>query len=193
MKTTLNHSLLALIGQVLKLLWLKKITLALSSIYLVAVTIMWIQTAMNPPPAPSALKTFKVLITSPYQIVSAYQLKPHMRGALEDGSTIKLVFPSPFTLTGLTGKGGYFEGVAPEVRKSYVGCQAQVSGVPLRYVVDDFFRVWSFQCDETNFKYADAVKQFQKSQEDIDFFHRLSHLLFGLVLSLFFYIERKRK
>jgi hypothetical protein len=122
-------------------------------------------------------------------IVASYMTNPHMRAKTSQGTIVDLVFPRPFNLTG---RGSYFQEIAPEAQKQLVGCQAQIDVIPVNFSILNQYWVWGFRCGDIVLSYSEILNRFLTSKENYDYFMKYAYVLFMLVLALVFYSERKK-
>ena len=92
---------------------------------------------LNGIPDPTALQTLQV------RIVRTHLTEPHLFVELPDGSQRGMEWP--VRISG--GRGGFRSYVWTEEEREHLpGCLAIVRGVPLRWTINDRFRVWELDC-----------------------------------------------
>lgn len=96
---------------------------------------------VNGIPKAGELQTFEV------RILQVYRDSPHLRVQMPDGAEKYMAFP----VKPVSAKGGHrFYGMSDNDKAKLPGCRAIVRGVPIRWIIEDHFRVWELICAEKN-------------------------------------------
>lgn len=127
------------------------------------------------------------------QVVAVGKRDPHIAIKLPSGEVVKADFPSAVLyLSGVNANRDYFD--VPQ-REAVLACKdVEATGVYLRYVPFERFRIWSLQCRDASFRISFEYLQsrwvnHRKSRLTWDAFLALGGLLFFLIA----YYIRERK
>jgi hypothetical protein len=137
---------------------------------------------VNPAPDASGLVHFEI------KVVRFDDLAPHLLVQLEDGTRKWLEFP-----TALSIRPNRFSRVSRAQRLASEGCTGQVSGVEMRLVERDRFRVWEIDCGLLSIPFNDMRDYFRRSM-DAGCNVYIAYLVAGFSFCLFvFFVDRKGK
>ena len=129
---------------------------------------------LNGVPDPVELQAMQV------RIIRTHLTEPHLFVELPDGRQRGMEWP--VSITG--GRGGFRSYVWRDAeRERLPGCLATVRGVPLRWTVNDRFRVWQLECPEAGIQIG-MDKTIRAHTKPWD----LKALFFVLVSGFYFFI-----
>jgi hypothetical protein len=133
------------------------------------------------------IPTLDELLPIPVKVlnVSPYYAQLHVQ--LQDGTRKTLEFPVQITSTGHR-----FQGLDEADQLRLAGCDGEISGVPIRLVLRERFRVWELRCGDVSMDFQQAKHAFVRSFEIAKRTYVLYWILIIFLTVLFYWGERKR-
>ena len=109
---------------------------------------------LNGVPDPASLQTLQV------RILRTHLTEPHLFVEMPDGSQRGMEWPVPIS----GGPGQFRSNVwSDDQREQLPGCLATVGGTPLRWVINDRFRIWQLNCPAKSIQIG-----FEKAEHDFE-------------------------
>jgi hypothetical protein len=143
----------------------------------------WISNYLNPVPQVSELRRYSVTITH------SYLRGQHFLATGSDGRSQAFLLPQPFNFTG---KASYYPGVNPDIQKSWIGCQATLQGVPVRFSLNDQIRVWSLKCKDYELTFTELNNNFIKYEQNGSGIIWIGHIGFIFVIWIGYLVDRRQ-
>ena len=137
---------------------------------------------LNGIPDPTDLEMVRI------RILSTHLVEPHLLVEMPDGSQRGMEWP-----VAISYHGGFRSYVlADEERQRLPGCQAMVRGMPLRWTINERFRVWELDCPEQNI-HIDLDKTIRAHTDpwDLKVFFFVIYLGLYLFIAVIFLRERR--